>query len=112
MHADNLSVQEIVDCMSNIFRTVYADHAMDLPVGVGRVSRFHETASSTHSAADMSTSSSSTSISRAETTITRKRYSDGDIEFDRDDPSHRRRPSLAVDSPLSVMPSSEHIRQF
>ena len=107
MHADNLSVKEIVECMSNIFRTVYADHSMDLPLGVGRVSRFHETVSSTHSTADISTSSSSTSLSRAEIMITRKRYSDGDTGLDRDDLSNRRRPSLAVDSPSSVMPSSE-----
>lgn len=106
-HADNLSIKEIVECMSNVFRTVYADRAMDLPLGVGRVSKFHETVSSAHTGPQISTSSSSTSLRRAETTITRKRYSDGDIDLDRDDLTHHRRPSFAVASPSYMMPSSD-----
>ena len=105
MHVDNLSVKEIVECMSNIFRTVFADHTMDLPLGVGRVSRFHETVSSALIAPDTTTSSYSTSLSKAETTITRKRYSDGPIDLDRDDLTHHRKPLFTVDSPLPAMDS-------
>lgn len=105
MHVDNLSVKEIVECMSNIFRTVYADHTMDLPLGVGRVSRFHETVASALIAPDTTTSSYSTSLSKAETTITRKRYSDGPIDLDRDDLTHHRKPLFTVDSPLPAMDS-------
>lgn len=80
---------------------------MDLPVGVGRASRFNETVSSRRTTPDISQTSSSTSLTRAEATITRKRHSDGDLELDSDYISHHRRPSFNADSPPSLVPSSE-----
>jgi hypothetical protein len=63
INTENMSVKEVVTCMSNIFVSVSANESVVLPLGVGRpTSRFPDNSYSTPSASSVSRGSESSTL--------------------------------------------------